>query len=281
MSPAVRPTHVGVFDSGVGGISVLNELRAVLPGSDFTYVADQAHCPYGDRPAAQIVDRAAVITDFLVEQGADVVVVACNTATVAAIDVLRSRSSIPLVGTEPPVKPAAAATRMGAVGVLATSRTLDGAKFGRLVETHAAGARILVQPCPGLADRVEAGDLDGPATRAVLERRLEPFFEAPVDVVVLGSTHYVFLRPLIEALVGDRVTVLDPVAGVVRRTRAVLDGRTPRLSAPTGTTPTGVVDGSVGWFTTSHVADVSLFARLGGAPVTLRRFVPTPPSTRA
>jgi len=184
----IRAPRVGVFDSGVGGISILKALRVAAPWLDLTYVADQAHCPYGDRPDHEIVDRAVAIVDFLVDHQADAVVVACNTATVAAVEELRRRYPIPVIGTEPPVKPAAALSTSGTVGVLATSGTLSGRKFARLVEDHANGVRVLTQPCPGLADRVETGDLEGPETRRLLSGFVEPLLEGGADVIVLGFT---------------------------------------------------------------------------------------------
>jgi glutamate racemase (EC 5.1.1.3) len=190
---------VGVFDSGLGGLSVLAELRALLPHRDFIYVADSGHCPYGDRSPDEIRARAQAITTFLIGQGAELVVVACNAATVTAIDALRAQYALPFVGMEPAIKPAAARTRSGVVGVLATTVTARGERLQRLVRDHASGVQVLTQPCPGLVERVEDGALHDPATEALLRRYLDPLLQAGADTVVLGCTHYPFLRPLIGA----------------------------------------------------------------------------------
>jgi glutamate racemase len=172
---AFHPSQpIGVFDSGVGGLSVLREIRRELPGEDLLYVADSGHAPYGDKPIDAIEARALAITDLLVAEGAKAVVVACNTATGAAVRLLRSRYGIPIVAMEPAVKPAVERTRSGVVGVLATRRTLESHKFALLLQQVAGGATVLLQPCPGLVERVEAGDLDGEGTRALLADYLTP-----------------------------------------------------------------------------------------------------------
>lgn len=214
---------IGVFDSGLGGLSVVRELRRELPHEDFLYYADRAHCPYGGKPQAQIQARAVAITEELLESGAKLIVVACNTATIAAVEYLRASYPVPFVGMEPAVKPACALTRSGVVGVLATGSALAGDKFHRLVAEHAAGVRVITQPCPGLVECVESGELDGPRPRALLQRYLEPLRAAGADVLVLGCTHYPFLRPLIEAIAGPQVQILDTGAAVARQVRRVLE----------------------------------------------------------
>lgn len=208
---------IGVFDSGVGGLTVLRHVRAVLPAANLLYVADSAHAPYGDKSAAFIEARALAIAEFLVERGARALVVACNTATAAAITLLRSRFELPIVGMEPAVKPAAEATRSGVIGVLATSGTLESGKFAELVQRHGSQARVLVQPCPGLVERIEAGDLDGPQTRSLLAACVEPLLAAGADTLVLGCTHYPFLMPLLRQLAGPRVAIIEPGAAVARQ----------------------------------------------------------------
>lgn len=221
MSLADAP--IGVFDSGVGGLSVLRELRSLLPAESFIYYADSAHCPYGGKPAAAIQARAVAITEELLAAGAKLIVVACNTATIAAVEQLRASYPIPFVGMEPAVKPACVLTKAGVVGVLATGAALGGEKFHRLVAEHGGGVRVITQPCPGLVECVEAGDLDGPRVRERVARYLEPLRAAGADVLVLGCTHYPFLRPLIQQLAGPSVTLLDTGAAVARQTRRVLE----------------------------------------------------------
>lgn len=207
---------IGVLDSGVGGLSVLREVRRTLPGEHLIYVADSAHAPYGDRDAAFIDGRVSAIADFLVARGAKAIVVACNTATGIAVDGLRQRLHLPVVAIEPAVKPAAQLTRTGRIGVLATSRTLASERFRGLVTTHASGVDVLEQACPGLVERVEAGDFSGPETRVLVEGYVAPLRDAGVDVLVLGCTHFPFLAPLIRDVVGSGVSIIDPSAAVAR-----------------------------------------------------------------
>lgn len=214
---------IGVFDSGIGGISVLREIRALLPAENLVYYADSGHCPYGGKPRETILARAVAITEFLIGRGAKLIVVACNTATIAAVEHLRATYPLPFVGMEPAVKPAAALTRSGVVGVLATGAALAGDKFHRLVAQHAGGVRVITQPCPGLVEQVEAGDLDGPLTRALVERYTATLLAARADVIVLGCTHYPFLRPLIQDTVGSAVTLIDTGGAVARQTQRVLE----------------------------------------------------------
>jgi glutamate racemase len=242
---------IGIFDSGVGGISVLREIRALLPAEHLIYYADSGHCPYGGKPREQIVARACAITERLLERGAKLVVVACNTATIAAVEHLRATYPIPFVGMEPAVKPAAAATRSGVVGVLATGAALAGEKFHHLVAAHARDVRVITQPCPGLVEQVEAGALDTPQTRALVERYVKPLMAQGADVLVLGCTHYPFLRPLISTLAGPDVTLLDTGAAVARQVRRVLE-RDGALSAAGGT-------GAIAWETSG---DAEAFALL-------------------
>ena len=209
---------IGVFDSGVGGISVLREIRALLPRADLVYVADSGHCPYGGKPYAEIQARASAIAGYLLAEGCGVIVVACNTATAAAIDWLRAQFEVtPVVGMEPALKPAVAATRSGVVGVLATGATLDGQRFAGLAARFAHGIELLTQPCPGLVEQVEAGELCGPRTEALLRGYVEPLLARGADTLVLGCTHYPFLRPLLARLVGPAVTLIDTGAAVARQ----------------------------------------------------------------
>lgn len=225
---------IGVFDSGVGGLSVLMQLRAALPAEHLIYYADSGHCPYGGKPVAAIQARALAITDELLAAGAKLVVVACNTATIAAVELLRQTYPVPFVGMEPAVKPAVALTRSGVVGVLATGAALAGQKFHHLMAQHARDLRVITQPCPGLVECVERGELENTHTRALVERYVQPLRQAGADVLVLGCTHYPFLRPLIQDAAGAGVQLLDTAAAVARQTRRVLEreGLLNRAAAP-------------------------------------------------
>lgn len=209
---------IGVFDSGVGGLSVLREIRRELPHEDLLYVADSAYAPYGDQPPEAIEARAIAIAEFLLERDAKALVVACNTATGAAARLLRSRYRVPVIAMEPAVKPAVARSRSGIVGVLATRQTLASDKFSHLVASH-GGAQVLTQACPGLVERVEAGDLMGEETRALLAGYLQPLLSQGADTLVLGCTHYPHLAPLIADLAGPEVLVLDSGIAVARQVR--------------------------------------------------------------
>lgn len=210
---------VGVFDSGVGGLSVLREIRRELPAEDLVYIADSGFAPYGDRPPEFIQARAAAMVRHLESRRAKAVVVACNTATGVAVDALRANTSTPIIAIEPAVKPAAMATTSGVVGVLATSQTFATARFERLVSTYGANVEVIVQPCPGLAEQVEKGELFGPETQSLVERYVRPLIERGADTLVLGCTHYPFLTRAIQAAAGSGVTLIDPAMAVAREVR--------------------------------------------------------------
>ncbi|HSM99243.1 MAG TPA: glutamate racemase [Gallionella sp.] len=214
---------IGVFDSGVGGLSVLREIRRELPGEDLLYVADSGHAPYGDKSAQLIEARAVAIVEFLLSRHAKAIVVACNTATGVAIDMLRARFTVPIVAMEPAVKPAVTHTRSGVIGVLATSRTIASDNFAKLHERFGADAKILMQACPGLVEQVEAGDLSSDRSRALVERYVAPLLEQNADTIVLGCTHYPFLVPLIREIAGPAVAIIDPSAAIARELRRRLE----------------------------------------------------------
>lgn len=226
--------RIGVFDSGLGGLSVLKALRTHLPAAELLYVADSGHAPYGERDDAFIQARSQHIADFLVHQGVDAIVVACNTATAAAIHRLRLRcGDLPVIGVEPGVKPAVAQSTGKRVGVLATPGTLGSLKFRHLVEQHGHGAHLVLQPCPGLAREIESGLLDTPALREMVARFCTPLREAQVDTVVLGCTHYPFVAPLIQAELGQDVLILDTAEAVAQQTLRVTVARhTPSARPP-------------------------------------------------
>ena len=228
MTTTVRPTlqdaPVGVFDSGVGGLSVLRHIREQLPNENLLYFADSGFAPYGDKPEQVVAERSLAIARFLLGRGAKALVVACNTATVAAIRLLRlTYPSIPIVGVEPGLKPAAAATRCGKVGVLATEGTLCGEKFRLLMAqvAESSGAQFLLQGCPGLADQIELGQHSAPETVALLERYVTPLLDQGADTLVLGCTHYPFAREAIERIIAQRVqapvTLVDTGDAVARQ----------------------------------------------------------------
>jgi glutamate racemase len=214
--PSAAP--VGVFDSGVGGLSVLRELRKRLLHEDLIYFADQAHVPYGPRSMEEIQSFSRQITQYLLDQGAKLIVVACNTASAAALQHLRETfPQIPFVGMEPAVKPAAEQTESGVVGVLATPATFQGRLYASVVERFAQDVTILKDTCAGLVEEIEAGRLDGAETRRILETALTPMHSAGIDTVVLGCTHYPFVIPLIQEIVGPDVRVIDPAPAVARQ----------------------------------------------------------------
>lgn len=224
---------VGIFDSGVGGLSVLRHIRDQLPLEDLIYVADSAYAPYGDKTEQQVIDRSLAIAAFLLAQGSKALVVACNTATIAAIKALRARyPDLPIVGVEPGLKPAASASRNGTIGVLATERTLRGEKLLALREqvSAATGATFILQPCIGLADRIEqcalGSDADD-ATSAMLERYIAPVLAQGADTLVLGCTHYPFVQAAIERIVRSHtqqpVTLIDTGEAVARQLARLLD----------------------------------------------------------
>jgi len=208
---------IGVFDSGLGGLSVLREIRTLLPAENLVYVADSAFVPYGGHEEAFIRQRGLAIGGFLAQAGAKMLVVACNTATAAAVPALRERFDLPVVGMEPAVKPAAAATRSGIVGVLATVGTLRSARFAALLDRFGSGVEVLTEPCPGMVEAVESGALDTAATRDLVARHVAPLIEGGADTIILGCTHYPFLRSLIAAAAGPDVVIIDTGMAVARQ----------------------------------------------------------------
>jgi glutamate racemase len=209
---------VGVFDSGVGGISVLREIRRLLPAEDLIYVADSGHVPYGNKSPDFIVERSLALAEFLFRRRCKALVIACNTATASAAPRLRQEfPHVPIIGMEPAVKPAAAATRNGIVGVLATVGLLRSARFAALLDKFGRGIRVVTQPAPGLVEQVEAGKLDAVETRELVDVFVRPLRQAGADTIVLGCTHYPFVRPLIAAAAGEEVTLVETGPAVARQ----------------------------------------------------------------
>lgn len=200
----------------------MKEVRRLLPAEDLLYFADSLYCPYGSKSPELIRQRARVVSNFLLSQGVKMIVVASNTTSVAALNEIRDTTGVPVVGIEPAVKPAACATRNGRVGVLATGVTLEGERFNSLVERFGNGVEVYTQPCPGLVEMVEAGRLDHPDTEELLGGYLNRLLFHGVDTVVLGCTHYPFLRPLVEKLAGNRVAVIDTGQAVAKQVLRVL-----------------------------------------------------------
>ena len=215
---------IGIFDSGVGGLSVLREIRTQMPDESVIYFGDQEHIPYGPRSMEQIRIFSEAITRFLLEHNAKLIVVACNTASAAALKYLRERfPDVPFVGMEPAVKPAAEHTQTGKVGVLATPATFQGALYASVVERFANGVELFQDTCDGLVQQIEQGNLNSPATRTILEDAIGPMLEKDIDTVVLGCTHYPFVIPLIQEIAGENVRVIDPAPAVARQVKRLLE----------------------------------------------------------
>jgi len=230
---SVSERPIGMLDSGLGGLSILRQIRRQLPDEDVVFFADQAHVPYGPRPLEQVRAFSVAIARFLLEMEAKVIVVACNTASAAALRHLREViPQVPFVGMEPAIKPAAETTRTRRVGVLATPATFQGELFASVVERFASGVRVFQQTLPGLVERIETGDLDSPKTREILQKAITPLLEQGVDTLVLACTHYPFVIPQISAIAGPDVRVIDPAPAIARQAQRVLEEK--GLSAPPG-----------------------------------------------
>ena len=214
---------VGIFDSGVGGLSVLREIHTLLPAQPLLYIGDQLHVPYGKRQQAEILKFSTIITQYLLDAGAVMIIVACNTASAAALKELRLIfPEVPFVGMEPAVKPASQQTHNGVVGVLATPATFQGELYATLVERFASDVKILTSTLPGLVEEIESGNLDGPKTRAILEKAIKPMLTQGADTLVLGCTHFPFVLPTIQEIAGPKVNVIDPSPAIARRTQSLL-----------------------------------------------------------
>jgi glutamate racemase len=270
---------IGVFDSGVGGLSILRSLRAELPHEDFVYIADSGHAPYGERSDAYVLARSRAVTAHLVRQGIKALVIACNTATAAAIDLLRAEHpALPIIGVEPALKPATLLSRTRRIGVMATRSTLASARFKTLLASLAGQATFVLQPCDGLAGAIERGVHAGAGPESTTEivaactrhaRAMGPFGlkEAEMDTLVLGCTHYPFAAEHLRELLGPHIQLLDTGAPVARQTRL-------RLAAATQTNATAPGAGQVRLFTTGQPAALQVAAQrwlqLGGAVQSLQ-----------
>ena len=242
-------TTIGMLDSGVGGLTILRAIREQLPGQPVVYLADQAHVPYGVRKIEEVRSFTKEITRFLIDQGARIIVVACNTASVAALGYLRNEfPETPFVGMEPAVKPAAEQTKTGVVGVLATYATFQTDVYNSVVERFAKNVTILQNHCPGLVNQVEKGDLAGLETRRILESALRPMIAQGIDTVVRGCTHYPFVIPLIQEIVGPNVRVIDPAPAIARQTQ--------RLMTEKGWLADGIIGSEIRLITTGNAQSI-------------------------
>lgn len=249
--PAVSAeAPIGVFDSGVGGISVLQHIHALLPNEQLLYVADSRHAPYGSKTPEEIQSRCFEIADFLIAKGVKALVVACNTATAAAIDRMRAKYPLPIIGMEPAVKPAAAASKNGVIGVLATVGTLKSAQFAGLLESYGRNVKVVTQGCIGLVECIERGELNTQGTRQLLEQYCQPLLNEGADTIVLGCTHYPFVKTLIQQIVGENVTLIDTGAAVARHLQKRL--------ADLGLLSQQQESGAVSFWTNSQAADARL-----------------------
>lgn len=241
---------IGVFDSGVGGISVLQHIHMLLPHEQLMYVADSKYAPYGNKTPEEIQSRCFQIADFLIMQGVKAIVVACNTATAAAIDAMRAKYELPIFGMEPAVKPAAEASKNGIIGVLATVGTLKSAQFAGLLESYGRNVKVVTQGCVGLVECIERGELNAESTFNLLKQYCQPLLDEGADTIVLGCTHYPFVKPLIRQIVGESVTLIDTGAAVAKHLQkrlAALD----LLAFPDQA-------GAVKFWTNSQAADAKL-----------------------
>jgi glutamate racemase len=240
-----------MFDSGVGGLAVLAELAHIAPFEPILYVADQRHAPYGERTLAEVAARSIQIAGQLVEAGAKMVVVACNSASAAALIPLREAyPATPIVGMEPAVKPAVEWSHTGVVGVLATSATFQGTLFASLVDRHGGGATIVPIVGTGLADLVERGERDGPAAKEALAVLLSPHLDAGMDTLVLGCTHYSFLTSAIASVAGEQLAVVDPCGAVARQVMRRLQVEGAQRPGPDPIAPRYATTGDPEWFAT-------------------------------
>jgi len=230
----VNPAPVGIFDSGVGGLSVLREINAALPAESVYYVADSAHAPWGDKPPEYVRERGMKIGRFLVAQGVKAIVIGSNTGTAGSAEALRGALSVPVVGIEPGIKPAVAGTRSRVIGAIVPAAVGESERLRSLLERFGGDMKVIIQPVPGVVEHIEDADLDGPELRSMVEGYVRPMLDAGADTIVLGSTHYVFLKPLLLELAGGDVTLVETGAAVARQLAHVLDERDLRAEGRRG-----------------------------------------------
>lgn len=215
---------IGIFDSGIGGLSVFREIRRLMPDEDYVYFSDSAHCPYGGKTRDYIIERCRYIVSMLLEKGCDTIVIACNTASSAAAATLREEyADIPVIAMEPAVKPAAESTESGIIGILATAGTLKGEKYLKMKQRFSDRVKILEHVGEGFVELVEAGEFTGSHAEEVVGASLKPLLDAGADVIALGCTHYPFLMETIRRIAGDGVRIIDPAPAVARHLKEVMD----------------------------------------------------------
>ena len=225
---------IGIFDSGVGGLTVLREIRAAMPAESIYYVADSANAPWGDKPPSFVRDRGLKIANFLIGEGVKAIVIGSNTGTAGSAEALRGALTIPVVGIEPGIKPAVAASRSGVIGAIVPAAVGESDRLASLLDRFGTDVKVIVQPVPGVVEHIEAADLDGPELRRMLEGYVRPMLAAGADAIVLGSTHYVFLKPILTELAGGHVALIETGAAVARRLRSVLDEKGLRAEGDNG-----------------------------------------------
>ena len=224
-NPSSDNRPIGVFDSGVGGISVLKHIHTLLPRENLYYVADSKHAPYGNKTCEEIAKRCIDIADFLIARNVKALVAACNTATAAAIDILRAKYDCPIIGMEPALKPAAQASKNGIIGVLATVGTLKSAQFAALLENYGRNVKVVTQACVGLVEYIERGEIESPETKALITNYCKPLLDEGADTIVLGCTHYPFVKQVIQEIVGDKITLIDTGAAVAKQLKLQLQDK--------------------------------------------------------
>jgi glutamate racemase len=260
----VSEAPVGLFDSGVGGLSVLREIQQLLPAESTCYVADSANAPWGDKPPEFVRDRGLEIARFLIDRGVKAIVIGSNTGTAGSAEALRATLSIPVIGIEPGIKPAVAATRSRVIGAIVPAAVGGSDRLASLLDRFGSDVRVIVQPVPGLVEHIEAADLDGPDLRRMVEGYIRPMLDAGADTIVLGSTHYVFLKPLLTELAGPDVALIETGQAVARQLGRVLEERGLEAS-------TGAPRSERFWTSGDPAASQRVMSALLGRPVTVDR----------
>lgn len=221
-SSTITTNPIGVFDSGVGGLSVLKEIRTLLPNENLLYIADSKHAPYGDRSTEHVQHRTQKIAAFLLKKNIKLLVIACNTATAEAITLLREQLSIPVIGLEPAIKPGVKISKTGVIGVLATQRTIDSERLYSLIIRHAPHTKVIAQACPGLVEKVEKNHLNHETTHRLIKQYTIPLLQQNADTLILGCTHYPFLSPTIRTIVGNDIQLIETGRPVARQLQRIL-----------------------------------------------------------
>ena len=262
---------IGVFDSGVGGLTILSALRKELPYENYVYFGDTANCPYGTRSDAEIIALSIQANRFLIEYGVKLIVVACNTASLAALSALRSTFSVPFVGVVPAVELAARATKTGRIGIAATNQTAKSLYLRQLIDDFTDGMQTFAIGCPELVTLVERGELDGPIVEETVRQSLQPLLKEDVDVIVLGCTHFPVLRPVIERVAGHSVKVIDNALAIARYTQSVLDAEALMCPVDSESPTHGKLEV---WCSGDSCTFSKVFRKLFGYPVFARQIQP-------